>query len=66
MYKIINEYNSLVTDYPSNVLYNLLKEGLGTVVERTSLSRKLTIDGMTKAYPVYIQQSRTLPFSNLR
>jgi hypothetical protein len=34
-------------------MYNLLKEGLGTVVERTSLSRKLTIDGMTKAYPVY-------------
>ncbi|MBO7716481.1 hypothetical protein [Methanobrevibacter sp.] len=26
MYKIINEDNSLVTDYPSNVLYNLLKE----------------------------------------
>lgn len=32
---------------------NLLKEGLGTVVEETSLTRKLTIDGVTKAYPVY-------------
>lgn len=34
-------------------MQNLLKEGLGTVVEATSLSRKLTIDGVTKAYPVY-------------
>ena len=34
-------------------MQNLLNEGLGTVVETTSLSRKLTIDGMTKAYPVY-------------
>lgn len=34
-------------------MQNLLKEGLGTVVESTSLSRKLTIDGVTKAYPVY-------------
>ena len=32
---------------------NLLKEGLGTTVEATNLSRKLTIDGVTKAYPVY-------------
>lgn len=32
---------------------NLLKEGLGTVVEKTSLTSKLTIDGVTKAYPVY-------------
>ena len=32
---------------------NLLEEGLGSVVEPTSLSRKLTIDGITKAYPVY-------------
>lgn len=34
-------------------MINLLKEGLGTVVEKTNLSRKLTIDGVTKAYPVY-------------
>ena len=34
-------------------MLNLLKEGLGTVVEPTTLSRKLTIDGVTKAYPVY-------------
>ena len=34
-------------------MQNLLKEGLGTVVEKTSLTRKLTIDGVTKAYPVY-------------
>lgn len=34
-------------------MQNLLKEGLGTVVEATSLSKKLTIDGVTKAYPVY-------------
>lgn len=34
-------------------MQNLLKEGLGTVVETTSLTRKLTIDGVTKAYPVY-------------
>lgn len=32
---------------------NLLHEGLGTVVEKTNLSRKLTLDGVTKAYPVY-------------
>ena len=32
---------------------NLLKEGLGSVVEPTGLSRKLTLDGATKAYPVY-------------
>ena len=32
---------------------NILQSGLGTVVEKTSLSRKLTIDGVTKAYPVY-------------
>lgn len=34
-------------------MQNLLKEGLGTVVEKTSLTRKLTIGGVTKAYPVY-------------
>ena len=34
-------------------MQNLLKEGLGTVVEKTSLTRKLTVDGVTKAYPVY-------------
>ena len=34
-------------------MQNLLKDGLGTVVETTGLSRKLTIDGITKAYPVY-------------
>lgn len=34
-------------------MQNLLKEGLGTVVEKTSLTRKLTIDGVTKTYPVY-------------
>lgn len=34
-------------------MQNLLKEGLETVVETTGLSRKLTIDGVTKAYPVY-------------
>ena len=34
-------------------MQNLLKEGLGTVVEATSLTRKMTIDGVTKAYPVY-------------
>ncbi len=34
-------------------MQDLLKEGLGTVVEATSLTRKLTIDGVTKAYPVY-------------
>lgn len=34
-------------------MQNLLKEGLGTVVETTSLARKLTIDGVTKVYPVY-------------
>ena len=27
-------------------MQNLLKEGLGTVVEKTSLTRKLTIDGV--------------------
>lgn len=32
---------------------NLLRDGIGSVVEATSLSRKLTIDGVTKAYPVY-------------
>ena len=33
---------------------NLLTEGVSLhVVEPTSLSRKLTIDGITKAYPVY-------------
>lgn len=32
---------------------DLLKEGLGTVVQTTNLSRKLTINGVTKAYPVY-------------
>lgn len=34
-------------------MQNLLKEGLGSVVQTTSLSRKLTIDGVTKIYPVY-------------
>jgi hypothetical protein len=34
-------------------MQNLLRDGLGTVVEATGLSRKLTIDGTTKAYPVY-------------
>jgi hypothetical protein len=34
-------------------MQNLLKDGLGTVVETTGLSRKITIDGATKAYPVY-------------
>ena len=34
-------------------MQNLLRDGLGTVVEATGLSRKLTIDGATKAYPVY-------------
>lgn len=34
-------------------MQNLLKEGLGTVVEKTSLTRKLTIDSVTKAYHVY-------------
>lgn len=33
---------------------NLLKEGLAQhAVEKTTQTRKLTIDGMTKAYPVY-------------
>lgn len=33
---------------------NLLKEGIEThVVEKTALTRKLTIDGITKPYPVY-------------
>lgn len=32
---------------------NLLTDGIGTVVETTNLSKKLTIDGITKAYPVY-------------
>lgn len=33
---------------------NLLKEGLESkVVVKTTLTRKLTIDGLTKAYPVY-------------
>lgn len=33
---------------------NLLKEGLEQhVVERTTMTRKLTVDGLTKAYPVY-------------
>ena len=33
---------------------NLLTEGLALhLVEPTTLSRKLTIDGITKAYPVY-------------
>ena len=32
----------------------LLKEGLEQrVVERTTMTRKLTVDGLTKAYPVY-------------
>ena len=35
-------------------MQNLLKEGLGTVVEKTSLTRKLTIDGVTKAYEIVI------------
>lgn len=34
-------------------MHNLLKEGLGTVVEKTNLARKITINGITKAYPVY-------------
>lgn len=32
---------------------NLLKEELGGAVETTGLSKKLTIDGIAKAYPVY-------------
>ena len=33
---------------------NLLKEGIEQhVVEKTTLTRKLTLDGLTKAYPVY-------------
>ena len=33
---------------------NLLREGLEQhVVEKTTLTRKLTLDGLTKAYPVY-------------
>lgn len=32
---------------------NLLKEELGRAVETTGLSKKLTIDGIAKAYPVY-------------
>lgn len=33
---------------------NLLKEGIAQqVVEKTTLTRKLTVDGLTKAYPVY-------------
>lgn len=34
-------------------MQNLLMEGLETVVKKTNLTRKLTIDGETKAYPVY-------------
>ena len=34
-------------------MLNLLKEGPGTIVQTTNLSRKLTIAGVTKAYPVY-------------
>lgn len=34
-------------------MHNLLEEGLGTVVEPTGLSKKLTIDGTARAYPVY-------------
>lgn len=34
-------------------MINLLKDGLGSVVEKTSLTRKLTINGVTKTYPVY-------------
>ena len=32
---------------------NLLYDGMGQVVQPTSLTRKLTIEGVTKAYPVY-------------
>lgn len=33
---------------------DLLQEGVALhAVEETSLSRKLTVDGMTRAYPVY-------------
>ena len=32
---------------------DLLHESLGTVIETTNLTRKLTIDGVTKVYPVY-------------
>lgn len=34
-------------------MHNLLEEGLGTVVEPTGLSKKLTINGTARAYPVY-------------
>ena len=33
---------------------NLLKDGIAQhTVEKTTLTRKLTLDGLTKAYPVY-------------
>ena len=33
---------------------NLLKEGIELhLIEKTTLTRKLTVDGLTKAYPVY-------------
>ena len=32
---------------------NLLYDGMGQVVQQTNLTRKLTIEGVTKAYPVY-------------
>lgn len=32
---------------------NLLYDGMGQVVQPTNLTRKLTIEGVTKAYPVY-------------
>lgn len=32
---------------------NILREEFGTAVETTGLSKKITIDGVTKAYPVY-------------
>ena len=36
------------------MIMNLLKEGIeNKVVVKTTLARKLTIDGLTKAYPVY-------------
>ena len=34
-------------------MINLLQEMNNEIVQKTQLSRKLTIDGVTNAYPVY-------------
>ena len=32
---------------------NLLRDGMGQTVLPTNLTRKLTVEGVTRAYPVY-------------